>query len=678
MTARPLLITSALPYANGPIHLGHLVENIQSDIYARFQRLVGRDVLYICAADTHGTPIEVNARKQGIDPAAMVERYRQEHARDFAAFQISFDIYSSTNTDENRRWAEQIYAAIKAAGHITEKPLDQFYCENDSRFLPDRFVKGTCPFCGAKEQYGDVCESCNKTYEPTDLREPFCVLCRNAPVRRESRHLFVKLGDFAAFLGEFSSRLQPEVRNYVARWLEDGLKDWCISRDGPYFGFAIPGTDKFFYVWLDAPVGYISSAEAAAKARGASLERYWPKAGANADAEVVHFIGKDIVYFHTLFWPAMLKAAALQLPSRIHVHGMLNLGGAKMSKSRGRMITAREWLDAVDPAYLRYYLAANLGPALDDIEFSTEELRFRVNSQLVNNVGNLFNRALSFLAKNLGGQLSTPTELDAETAAKLAQWASQAKAAYAELNYREAVKNIEAMAGWANEYIQNVAAPWKSIKSDPMRAQADLTLVANVLKALATMLQPVVPVLSEEMFAQLGATLAGWDDGVAFNLAKRPIGTPKPLLPPLEATTVDALFAPKTPAVEANPVAVPAEPIAPISPEIAFDDFMKCDLRVGKVLAAEAIPKSDKMLKLTVDLGEGTPRTIGAGIAKAYSPEELVGKHVVVVANLAPRPMKIGKTEFVSQGMVLAAGGGPKGLSVAHVPTDVAPGARVK
>ncbi|MFM2152773.1 MAG: methionine--tRNA ligase, partial [Pseudomonadota bacterium] len=653
MTLRPLLVTSALPYANGPIHLGHLVENIQSDIFARFSRLVGREVLYVCAADTHGTPIEVNARKQGLDPAVMVERYREEHARDFAAFQVSFDIYSSTNTDENRRWAERIFAALKSGGHVLEKPLDQFYCEKDARFLPDRFVKGDCPFCGAKEQYGDVCESCNKTYSPTDLKEPWCVLCRTAPVRRESNHLFVRLADFAPMLATFAERLQPEVRNYVSRWLEEGLKDWCVSRDGPYFGFRIPETDKYFYVWLDAPVGYVSSAEACAKAKGLDVGRFWGGASdAQGEGEVVHFIGKDIVYFHTLFWPAMLSAAKLDLPTTIHVHGMLNLGGAKMSKSRGRMITAREWLDALDPAYLRYYLAANLGPALDDIEFSTEELRLRVNSQLVNNVGNLFQRSLSFLSTKLEGRLSTATPLDAETERKLDGWAAQAKAAFAERNYREAVRATESLAAWANEFIQNVAAPWKTIKTDVDRARADLTLVANLLKRLATMLQPVVPVLADAMFAQLGVKPATWDEGVAMNLKDHVIGTPSPLLTPLEEGALEKLFAPKESPVTTAPVAA-AAPIEPVAPEIAFDDFTRLDLRVGLVLAAEALPKSDKMLKLSVDLGEGAPRTIGAGIAKAYAPEELVGRRVVVVANLAPRLMKIGKTEFVSQGMVL-------------------------
>ncbi len=678
MSSRPLLLTSALPYANGPIHLGHLVENIQSDIYARFNRLLGRDVLYVCAADTHGTPIEVNAKKQGLEPAVMVERYRTEHERDFRDFQVSFDLYSSTNTEENRRWAERIYASLKAGGHVFEKPLEQFYCENDQRFLPDRFVKGICPSCKARDQYGDVCENCNKTYQPIDLEEPYCVLCRNRPVRKESTHLFVKLSGFAPFLREYSSSpaLQPEVRNYVTRWIDEGLQDWCISRDGPYFGFEIPDQPgKYFYVWLDAPIGYISAAETEAKARGQELGHWWTGTSEHSDdGEVVHVIGKDIVYFHALFWPAMLHAAGLARPTKVHVHGMLNLGGAKMSKSRGRMITAREWLDALDPAYLRYYLAANLGPSLDDIEFSLDELKNRVNSQLVNNVGNLANRVLSFVKTRFSGRIGALT-IEPDTRASLAETCGNALRGFKTLNYRYAVQQIEAMGLWANAYMQS-HAPFKTFKTDPDVALADVTLLANVLKALGTMLQPIVPKVAEELFAQINVRPKNWDDGVAFNLERHEIGTPAPLLPPIEAGALEKLFAPK----EAAPVAVSAaaEPAAPMAAEMTFDDFMKADLRVGKILAAEAIPKSEKMLRLSVDLGEGTPRTIGAGIANAYRPEDLVGKSVVVVANLAPRTMKIGKTEFVSQGMVLAAGGGARGLSVTEVPADVAPGARVK
>lgn len=675
----PLLVTSALPYANGPAHLGHLVEQIQTDVFVRFNRLLGREVLYVCAADTHGTPIEVNARKLGVDPAEMVERFRQEHARDSGGFGISWDIFYTTHSEENREYAARVFESLKKGGYVFEQSVEQFFCETDQRFLPDRFVKGSCPNCGAADQYGDVCERCNKTYEPVDLREPFCVLCGNKPVRRSSTHYFVRLGQFTDFLRSFADTLQPEVRNYVTRWLDEGLKDWCVSRDGPYFGFQIPDTDKFFYVWLDAPIGYISSLVHLAKERGFDPQRFWPgvvdqSARGTAGAEVVHFIGKDIVYFHTLFWPAMLHAAGFALPAKVHVHGMLNMGGAKMSKSRGRMITAREWLDALDPSYLRYYLAANLGPALDDIEFSQDELRNRVNSQLVNNIGNLVNRTLKFAKANFEGRLSQPSPLEDEERAELDGYVRQAKVAFAEVNYREAVRHIEAYASWFNEFLQNRAQPWKTIKTDRERAQADVTLVANAAKALATLLAPIVPRFSEAIFQQLGIAAQGWDQGVSFDLADHSIGTPEALLPPLDAEVLEKLFAPKEAPQAPEQAPAVVEPVEPLEPEIVYDDFAKIDLRVGLVVNAEKVPKADKLLKVTVDVGEGEPRTIAAGIALSYQPEELVGRRVVVVANLAPRKLR----GIESRGMLLAASGGPRGLTLAEVPEDAAPGSRVK
>jgi methionyl-tRNA synthetase len=670
----PLLVTSALPYANGPLHLGHIVEHVQSDIWVRFQRLLGRDVIYVGAADTHGTPIELKAKKEGVEPAVMVEKYRQEHARDDAGFDISLDIYYTTNSEENRVYSERVYAALKSGGHIAERSVEQFYCETDKRFLPDRFVKGTCPFCNTADQYGDVCENCKKTYRPTDLIAPFCVICRNPPVRRASQQLFVRLSDFTAFLREFAGRLQPEVRNYVSRWLDEGLMDWDISRDGPYFGFPIPGTvNKFFYVWVDAPIGYIGSAAHLAKERGFDVGKYWPGTGdkplADQRAEIVHFIGKDIIYFHTLFWPAMLKAAGFALPTHIQVHGFVNFGGEKMSKSRGRMITARRWLDALDPSYLRYYLAANLGPGLDDIEFSLEELRNRVNSQLLNNIGNLANRSLTFVTSRFEGRLARPAPLPEETAAKVQGFIRQTRQAYAEFNYREAVRQIEALGSWANEFQQS-AAPWNTIKTDRDRAHADVSLMANVCKALATMLSPVVPRFSKDLLDQLKAPPQSWDEGVQFNLGEHTIGTPRPLLVPLEQAALDALFSPDTPAPAAGAATTSEAPRAPIS----IDDFGKVDLRVGVVLSAERIPKADKLLKLSVDVGEGAPRTIAAGIAAAYDPKDLPGRRVIVVANLAPRTIR----GIESRGMLLAASTADGGLVLANVPDDALPGSQVR
>jgi methionyl-tRNA synthetase len=671
----PLLVTSALPYANGPLHLGHMVEHVQSDIFVRFQRLLGRDVLYVGAADTHGTAIELKAMSQGIEPAVLVEQVRQQHARDDADFDVALDIYYTTNSEENRLYSERVYAALRAGGHITEKMVEQFYCEKDTRFLPDRFVKGTCPFCGTADQYGDVCESCNKTYRPTELKSPYCVICRTPPVRKESLHYFVRLADFTDFLREFSARLAPDVRNYVSRWIEEGLLDWDISRDGPYFGFPIPGaTNKFFYVWVDAPIGYIGSAAHLAKERGLDLAKYWPgttdRPASSDQSEIVHFIGKDINYFHTLFWPAMLHAAGFAVPSRIQVHGMLNFGGEKMSKSRGRMITARKWLDSLDPTYLRYYLGANLGPGLDDLEFSLDELANRVNSQLINNVGNLANRSLSFIASRLGGKLVRPTPLPEETAAKVAGFITRAKQAYLELNYREAIRNIEALGSWANEFQQS-AEPWKVMKTDHDRAHADLSLVVNVAKALATMLSPIVPRFSKHLLEQINVAPQSWDDGVQFNLGEHTIGTPRPLLPKLEPEVLAALFAPAT-VDQPAPAATPAG--EPLAPTVAFEDFAKVDLRVGVVLTAERVPKADKLLRLSVDLGEGTPRTIASGIATAYDPKDLVGRRIIVVANLAPRTIR----GIESRGMLLAASTPTGGLVLASVPDDAAPGTQVK
>jgi len=689
---RPLLVTSALPYANGPAHLGHLVEHIQTDIWVRFQRLIGREVLYVCAADTHGTPIEVNARKQGLSPALMTERFRQEQSRDFAAFGVSHDVFHTTHSPENRAYAVRIYEALTAKGLIYEKPLEQFYDESDARFLPDRYVKGKCPKCGTADQYGDNCENCSATYQPTDLVEPYSVLTGKPPVRRTSTHLWVALKQLEPFLRDFMTRLSPGVRNYVEKWLDSGLEDWCISRDGPYFGFEIPGTDKFFYVWLDAPVGYISSTAHLTANRHLDLHKWWPgtadKPLTDDDktngAEIVHVIGKDIVYFHTLFWPAMLHAAGFQLPSDVHVHGMLNFGGAKMSKSRGRMITVRDWLGAgLDPSYLRYYLAANLGPALDDIEFSTEEFRNRVNSQLVNNVGNLSNRVLKFVAAQFDSTLSTATELDPAERAQLDGWIAGAVEAYGTWNFRLALQHVESLGGWANEFMQR-RAPFRTVKTDPALARADVTLLANVIKAIGTLLLPVVPSFARRLLDQLGVKVRALSEGLAFDLQDHHIGTPTALLPPLEPATIDALFAPKDAVVTAPLVAsppaetAPAAPIEPIKDAISIDDFGKIDLRVGIVVSAESIPGADKLLKLTVDVGEGTPRTIAAGIAKAYKPEELLGKRVVVVANLAPREMKVGKVKLTSQGMLLAAGGGPRGLTLADVPESSPAGARVK
>jgi methionyl-tRNA synthetase len=671
------LITSALPYANGSIHLGHLLEYIQTDIYVRFLRSCGEDVTYVCADDTHGTPIEIKAKELGIPPEELVRGVGEEHRRDFAEFEVSFDHFDSTDSPENRKWAELIFDRLNQGGHIVKRPLELTFCERDRRFLPDRYVRGTCPNCGATDQYGDVCEKCNSTYSPTDLKDPRCAICGTPPVRRLSEHYFFKLSDFTDFLKQWSSaegRLDPAIRNnLLGGWLGTGLADWCISRDGPYFGFKIPGeADKYFYVWLDAPIGYISSSERFLKAhgKGESALVYWDE---QADSRVIHFIGKDILNFHTLFWPAMLKGARLKRPDRVVVHGMLTVNGEKMSKSRGTFIQARQYLDLLDPSYLRYFYAANLGSSPEDIDLSLKELRLKVNAELVNNLGNLCNRALSILSTRLDGKISNeryqPLLEDAlGTVARVRE-------AYSKLELRGAIRAIVALGERANKFVQD-SKPWEKTGREPEEARRDLSTVADVAYLVAALLSPAVPKVSAEIFRQLQAKPLSFKDleGVKGALlpAGHQIGAAKPILARLEEKTVEKLVVstpePRAARAEAKPAAA-----APIS-EIAYDDFAKLDLRVGKILSAERVPKSDKLLKLSVDLGEREPRTIVAGIAEAVAPEQAVGKRVAVVANLAKRAIR----GIESNGMLLAAGEPSLGLTLVEVPGELPPGTRIK
>ncbi len=676
------LVTSALPYANGPLHLGHAVEYVQTDILVRFLRSTGRDVLYVCADDTHGTPIELSAARDGIPPEQYVASFWEQHRRDFQDLGIGLDAFYTTHSPENRAYAELIYGRLKEAGDIARRSVEQTYCEVDQRFLPDRFVRGTCPNCKSPDQYGDVCEVCGKTYTPADLIDPRCVLCGTPPVRRSSEHLFFRLSTHQAFLQELIRTpgfLHPAVANQLQAFFDQGLNDWDISRDGPYFGFPIPGeTNKYFYVWLDAPIGYIATTEKWAKdtGRAASALAYWAE---DADTEIIHVIGKDIVYFHALFWPAVLKVAHLKRPSRLVVHGHLTVDGTKMSKSRGTFITARTYLDALDPAYLRYFFASNLGPNPEDFDLSLTEFRQRVNGELVNNVCNLANRVLSLLAGPLGQRLAPaqagPGQLLVEEALRKA---AEVRAAYERIDFRTAVRGATEISQSANQFLQ-ARAPWAKVKSEPEVARRDLSDAAEVAYLVAGLLQPVVPTVADKLFAQLQApplTFARLQ-GAAYPLLDRhrPIGTPAPLLPRMEESQVKSLIGPA--AVALAPVAAPASVAAPpegaapgtLSPE----DFAKVALRVGLVRAAERVSKADKLLKLTVDVGEAEPRTIAAGIAEAYAPEAVVGRRVVVVANLAPRTIR----GILSQGMLLAAGPGGAALRLVD-PGDLPPGSEVR
>ena len=681
-----VLVTGALPYANGPIHLGHLVEYVQADIYVRFLRSCGVDALYLCADDTHGTPIELNAAKQGLTPEAFIARWFEAHQADFRDFQVAFDQYGSTNSPENRYYAGLIYERLKAAGDIERREIEQTWCERDRRFLPDRFVRGTCPACKAPDQFGDVCDKCGRTHEPTALIDPRCSLCGTPPSRRSSTHLFFKLSRHAEELNQFirdARFVHPGVSAQLQQFFEKGLADWDISRDSPYFGFPIPGeTDKFFYVWLDAPIGYVATTEQWAKATGRAQGAldYWAK---DSGARIVHFIGKDIVYFHALFWPTVLKVAGLHRPDRLVVHGHLTVNGEKMSKSKGTFISARQYLEVLDPSYLRFFYAANLGPCVEDLDLSLNEFRLRVNADLVNNIGNLANRSLTLLAGPMGGQLHAGG--DGPGRALVEEALSKARAvrgALEQLDYRAALKAICEISQAANGFLQ-AAAPWAKQKTDKEGARSDLSDVADVAYLVAGLLQPVVPALAGKLFAQLGAQPLTYAHiaGARYPLLDRTrsIGKPEPLIGRLEESQVNALVpTAQTPAaaekkVEEKRPAVAAKPAAAPPAEIEYADFAKVALKVGRVLAAEPVPKADKLLKLTVDVGEGMPRTIAAGIALTYRAEQLVGRNVVVVANLKPRALR----GMESRGMLLVAGEDEKALSLVD-PGPVPPGTEVK
>jgi methionyl-tRNA synthetase len=686
------LVTMALPYANGSLHLGHFVEAIQTDVYVRALRAMGRDVAFICANDMHGTPIEMSAAKAGLPPEEYVERIHREHREDYAAFHISLDEFYTTHSEENRLRTEEIYRKLVERGSIERREVEQLYCEVDRRFLPDRYVRGTCPVCGTKDQYGDACENCGSTYEAVQLKDPYCAICKDAgrgivrPVLRRSAHYFVKLSQYQDFLRKWTTEpghLQPEIRGFLARWLAEPLRDWDISRDEPYFGFEIPDRPpgeekKYFYVWLDAPTGYLSSTEHWARKRGRRVEEWW---GADSGTEIVHFIGKDIVYFHTLFWPAMLHASGWRVPARVHVHGMLTVEGAKMSKSRGTFINAREYLDAgLDPEWLRYYFAANLGPTASDIDLSLGEMKNRVNGELLNSVGNLANRALSILWKSLSGKLGLlPGDgeaVDLWNQATLQR--ANAMQAYLRVDSRAAVQAALAVAAAGNERLQR-KQPWKTIATDPEGARRELTLAVNLARVCAAMLEPVVPRFAQGIVEQTGAPLPAITDNKPIEEAT--IREPRPLVRRMEDEDVRKLTSrfvsevPSSPAPLTSSSPSPPTPTSSsISSEITIDRFSEVDLRAGKVLAAERIPKADKLLKLSIDLGEGAPRTIVSGVAQAYRPEELVGRTVAVVANLPKKPLR----GVESHGMVLFATGGPRGLTVVEVGEEVAPGSKVK
>jgi methionyl-tRNA synthetase len=672
--ADPILITSALPYANGSIHLGHLVEYIQTDILVRFLKMTGQDAVYMCADDTHGTPIEVNARRAGITPEELIGRYYEEHQRDFADFDIACDYFYSTNSEENRRHSEYIFEQLRQQGHIVVRPVAQYYCERDGRFLPDRFIRGTCPnpTCRATDQYGDVCEVCGTTYNPTDLEEPRCAICGTPPVIRESDHYFFTLGEYESFLRDWidtPGRVGPETRRFLETWLNEGLRDWDVSRDGPYFGFKIPGEDnKYFYVWLDAPVGYIATTERFCRETGRDFDAYWH----NPDAKIYHIIGKDIVYFHTLFWPAMLKGAGYTLPSKVLVHGFLTVNGEKMSKSRGTFVSARTYLDHLDPQYLRYYYAAKLNGSQDDLDLSLEDFVNRVNADLVNNIANLVSRVVPFVNRQFEGRIGCLADEVQPLIDDIRSRIPRIREHYERLEFNRAMQEIVAISDIGNKYLQD-AAPWEVIKQDRQAAQAICTFAVNCCRTVANLIKPVLPRYAADVEAILQAPSVTFDDAASFDLEDHAIGAFERLAERVDPKHVEAMMAASAEELASQPSGKPAVVVDDIEPEITLDDFAKVDLRVATVIQAETVEGADKLLRLRVDIGSAE-RTVFAGIRESYEPGDLIGKQVIVVANLKPRKMRFG----VSEGMILASGPDGANVVVAEFVQPRQPGERVR
>lgn len=695
MTEKTIL-TCALPYANGPIHLGHVVEYVLADIHVRYLRSAGEDVVFLCADDTHGAPIELNAMKQGLSPRDFVARWAVEHWRDIQDFQVSFDHFGSTDSPENKHYAELIYSRALEAGSIGRRDVEQPYDEGSQRWLSDRFIRGTCPNCGAADQYGDACEKCNATYSPRELKDARSALSGQPLSWRGSSHLFFLLSRHEAYLRAQLATpgfAHPGPVAQLGQFFDKGLTDWDITRDGPYFGFSIPGEEnKYFYVWLDAPIGYIAATEQWATKHGHSGALTWWDE--KAPGRVVHVIGKDIVYFHLLFWPAVLKVAGLKVPERVQIHGHLTVNGEKMSKSRGTFINARPYLELLDPSYLRFYYALLLGSGPEDLNFNLTEFRDRVDAGLVNNLGNLANRTLSLLARpELGRKLAPPDE--ALGGALVRSALGRVKGigqAFRTFDHRSAMRSILELGDETNRFVAQ-HEPWKLLKSDPEAARRVLSEAAEVVYLLTALLEPVVPALAQKLARQLnrpGLTFQQLDEA-QYPLLERgaPVGDPEPLIARLDPVKAARLIEPPADAPATTPAsgpaavgrgaAAPAGPSAPTAEttpaaELDYADFAKVVLKVGRVLGAEKVPKADKLLKLSVDLGEGAPRTIVSGIAEAYAPEQVVGRSVVVVANLKPRVLR----GIESRGMLLTAGPGGKALRLLDPGEGTPPGAEVK
>ena len=683
--ARDILVTSALPYANGSIHLGHLVEYIQTDVWVRFQKLRGNRCIYVCADDAHGTPIMLKARDMGIEPEQLIADVGAEHKRDFDDFLIGFDNYHSTHSDENRELASEIYTRLDKAGHIARRTISQAFDEEKQMFLPDRFIRGECPKCGAPDQYGDACEKCGATYQPTELINPVSVLSGATPVERDSEHYFFQLADFEKFLHDWtrSDHLQEAVTRKLDEWFEAGLKDWDISRDAPYFGFKIPGTDdKYFYVWLDAPIGYMAAFQALVDERAdLSFDGFW---GKDSPAELYHFIGKDIVYFHALFWPAMLEGAGYRTPTAIHAHGFLTVNGEKMSKSRGTFIKARTWHDHMPAEFLRYYFAAKLSGKVEDLDLNLDDFRARINSDLVGKYVNIASRSATFITKRFDGRLADTLD-SPELFERFATAADEIAEHYEQRRFAQAIRQIMALADDANAYVAE-RAPWQLAKEEGREdeLQQICTTALALFAQLTIYLKPVLPETAERAEAFLNVDSLSWTD-LATPISGE-IQRFKPLLRRVEQPAIDKMIeasqedlaAKSAPQAqpEAEPKAADNKPqkkdeVAVDSDTIEIGDFAKVDLRIARIEAADHVEGADKLLRLTLDVGALGKKQVFAGIKSTYDPSQLEGRLTVMVANLAPRKMRFG----VSEGMVLAAGDTPHILS----PDDGAkPGDKVK
>jgi len=675
---RKILVTSALPYANGPIHIGHMVEYIQTDIWVRNQKMQGNHCTYVCADDAHGTPIMLRAQAEGITPEELVTRMQSEHQADFSAFHIQFDNFYSTHSEENRVLAQTIYKRLKQNGHISSRVISQLYDPVKEMFLPDRFVKGTCPKCKSEDQYGDNCEVCGATYSPTDLINPRSAVSGSTPIEKQSEHYFFRLPDFENMLKTWlhAGHLQEEIANKLDEWFEVGLQEWDISRDSPYFGFEIPDAPgKYFYVWLDAPMGYFASFKNLCDRReDLDFDEYLNK---DSKTELYHFIGKDIVRFHALFWPAVLSGSGFRTPTAIYTHGFLTINGQKMSKSRGTFINARHYLDHLNPEYLRYYFAVRLTSRIDDIDLNLEDFALRVNSDLVGKFVNIASRCAGFIAKQFNNTLS-PVLIHENLFHEFVKTGPDIMALYQAREYNQAMRDIMALADKANQFIDD-SKPWvlAKQKGQEQALQAICSTGINLFKVLAAYLKPVLPKLASDVETFLKIDPLTWDN-YQQPMLSHTINKYQPLMTRVEQEKINAMMkdagkltadAQKKPEPHNNN----STGVEPIADTIQFEDFAKLDLRIARIIDAKEVEQADKLLQLTLDIGNET-RNVFAGIKSAYKPEELVGKYTVIVANLAPRKMRFG----VSEGMVLAAGPGGKDLWILQPDPGAQAGMRVK